>query len=250
MALECFDVEHAYFGCPQDLFGVSLSLEKGDFIVLYGKRNSGKTPLLKALSGFEKPNKGKVTLDGKDIFSVKGKDRNIVLTLERDGFLRLRSLYYNLNYPLKIRKVPKKEREAIVDDIIDKTFLNGALWKTGKMLQEPEYSKATVARALVREADYYLFDNPFRFLTVSQRREIFLSLIPLLLNLKGGVLYATDSIEEVVYLNKKTYILDGGKIIAGGTVSEFLKSQDDTVKCIFYDDLTKSFLKSYEVNNE
>ena len=127
MALCCKEIEHTYFGCPQDLFGVSLMLEKGEFAVLFGKRNSGKTPLLKALSGFEKPNVGTVSIDDKDIFTVKPKARNVVLTLERNGFFPLRSLYYNLQYPLKIRKVPKKERRERADIILDKTNLNGAV---------------------------------------------------------------------------------------------------------------------------
>lgn len=243
MTLKCTDIEHTYFGCPQDLFGVSLSVEKGEFVVILGKRSAGKTPLLKALAGFEKPNKGTVTLDDNDIFKIKGKNRNIVLTLERDGFFKYRSVAKNLEYPLKLRKVKKKERIKIVDDIIEKTHLEGAYYKPAMMLEEPDYSKASVARALVRQADYYLLDNPFRYVTVSERREVFLMLKPLIESLSGGVIYATDSIDEAIYFNKRTIILDHGKIVFDGDLSQAIH---DKVIDWICDDITRKTLEFYK----
>ena len=224
MILRGDKITHKYFGYAKCLTDVDIECSKGKKITLYGVAKSGKTTLLKILAGLDKPLSGSVFIDNNNISAIKKRDRNIALTLAENALFKYRSVYYNLRYPLKIRGYDKKEIAANLNDIADKFNINGVMYHSARMLEQPILSKVILARALIRNADFYLLDNPFKLLTHSARVMCFNSYYKYIEQLEGGVIYASDSIEEIAYINSYTYILNNGVIVGKGLFSDIVNN--------------------------
>ena len=194
---------------------LSFSARKGEIFCIFGKSESGKTSLLKGLSGLAPIKDGKITLDGENYSEKSIFEKNVFLMHEDLGFFENKTLAYNLEYPLKIRRDPSAEIKT--KEVAEKYGLSDLLNIKAKKLNKTDRVKAAFARCENRNADVFLFDNPF--VSLENRAELFARFLPFLQEKSktAVVIYATDSIDEIKKINGEVLILNYGIKHQAGT---------------------------------
>lgn len=219
---------------------LSLECDKGECASILAGKEGGKTSLLKCIAGLYPAQSGEILINGIDITKKPPKDRDVMLLYEDGGLFKLRSVFYNLSYPLKIRKIEKdiiKEKILVAAQKLDITHL---LFEKVNTLSDSEKLKVMFARALLRQASVYLFDDIFRIAQPQERQSLFSELLPLIKELEGAVLFATSSADEAMTVGKKIVIMNYGYVVDEGDIS-LLKNSP---RCL----TSYKFMHSYATN--
>ena len=217
--LVCKDLTVQYFGYDAAISGISTTFSDG-INVVFAAEKGGKTTFLKALAGII-PHQGELTLDGENVDDISLQDRDFQMLFDDYALFSRRSVRYNLEYPLKLRKVPKAERRARVEEI-------APLFDLEIMLDAPvyrlnEWLKVTLVlcRAYLRRPRVLLIDNIFSKLSLPERKEAFRRFLSLFR--EGIVIYATDSTEEAAALSKEIKFLSCGYLMQEGSADELAR---------------------------
>lgn len=215
--LTCKDFTVKYFGYDAAISSVTTTFSDGINVVYAGKKG-GKTTFLKAIAGIV-PHQGELLLDGEDLENVSLKDRDFQMLFDDYALFSRRSVRYNLEYPLRLRKMPKQERRQAVEDV-------ASLFDLDVMLDAPVYRlnewlkvALTLCRAYLRRPKVLLIDNIFSKLAPTERKEAFLRFMPLFQ--EGIVIYATDSHEEAAALSDHIKFLSYGYLMQEGSAEAF-----------------------------
>lgn len=215
-------VEKSYLYGAKALDDLSFSIDTEERISLLGVSGSGKTTLIKTIAGIVTPEKGRIYLDGRDITDLPPKFRSVKVVYDKEGLFNRRTVAYNLEYPLKIRKYPKKER---------KIAMLGAAEKYGFPAVTDDYvfrqDDETKLRIALSRLDLYqssltLLDNPFSVLTGERRTAVFVELLPKIVSAVKTALFATDSLEEAFSFADNALFLHEGKIVDSGNLKHFI----------------------------
>ena len=209
--LEIKDLHQSYFYGTNALNGISFVLNDGEKLAVLSKNGGGKTSLLKCIAGLFPSSSGSIILDGKDITNLKVKDRGLRMVYDDGGLIRNRSVSFNLTYPLKLRKLPKNERLGIVYQTAKDYGLEAFFKEQAFRLFTPEIIALALARLELRDSSLTLIDDVFS-----------------IANLKGNVIFATDSVEEAFSFSDKVLVLNNGYQDQIGTLEE-LKSNPQTL---------------------
>lgn len=165
---------------------------KTDRIAVYGAEKSGKSSLLRLLSGIDAPSTGQISINNETINSI---DKNIFFSFRDGGFFPNKTLFYNLSYPLKIRKV--FDTEERVDKVIKEFELEKYARVKVKKLSAENKASAIMAKLKLRNTKMLLLDNPFGMLEDKTRDIYFEKLSEYIKSYNGIVVYATDKLEEL-----------------------------------------------------
>lgn len=199
-----------------------LRAEQGQIYTVVGDSESGKTSLLKCIAGLIAPIEGSIYLNEKELTKLKTKDKNVCMIYEDGCFFENRTVFYNLAYPLKIRKIDKVEIEKIIKDAIRWSGVAESLLKVKvKKISSDERFLLSIKRAYIREADIFLFDDPLK--NLHERREEYFQLLKKLMVEKSKsaiVIYATTSGEECREIGGYCSFLNYGITIQRGTVED------------------------------
>ena len=207
-------IEHLhlqFFGHEETLHDVSLRCKEG-VSVIYGETGSGKTALLKCVAGIN-DYAGDITLDGAPL--ALGKEGDVGMVFDDLALFKRRSLYYNLTYPLRLRKLDKRQWQQTISPVLGrwglgKTILDNPTYRASREVQV----RLTLARANLTKRKVLLLDNPLGGLSPDIRQAVFWELSQYLRHYEGVVLYATDDIDEVRSLQAPTAVLSGGYLLA------------------------------------
>ena len=217
--LECKGFTVQYFGYSPAISSVTTVFSSG-LNVIYAAEKGGKTTFLKAIAGIL-PYKGELLLDGEDFSSIPLKQRDVQMLFDDYALFSRHSARSNLEYPLRLRKVPKEERRKRVEEA-------AALFDLDVMIDAPVYKlnewhklSIVLCRAYLREAKVLLIDNVFSGLDPLSRKEALLRYLPMLTG-KGIVIYATDLPSEAAALSKEIKLLSYGYLLQEGAPEDFL----------------------------
>ena len=215
--LTCRNVHTKYFGYEESICGFSADFSDG-FNVVFGAEKSGKTTLLKSLAGLIS-SEGDILLDDTDVRTLSLKDRDFAFVFDDLALFSRRSVLYNLEYPLKLRKVPKAERRHLAREA-------AALFDLEVMIECPVYKlnawhrvALALCRAYLRKAAVTFIDNVFACLDVCTRKEAFYRFMPLFAD-RGILIYATDLASEAAFLSNDIYYLNYGYLLQRGSFSD------------------------------
>ncbi len=227
---------HKSFSTLEVLKGTSFQVEKGEILALIGRSGYGKSVLLKLVAGLLKPDRGRVLIDGEDIFSMTG--RRLQEIRRRFGFLFQSgalfdslTLFENVAFPLREKdKLGEEEIRKRVLDLLDHVDLRGAEGKYTAQISGGMMKRAALARALVGNPEIMLFDEPTTGLDPIIACAI-LNLIDSLHKRLGftGIL-VTHEIPAVFQFVQKVAMLHEGKVLILGTPEQILSSQDPVVR--------------------
>ena len=214
MELRIRQLHLTFFGHEKCLHAIDLSATDG-LTVLYGETGSGKTALLKCVAGIN-AYEGEITLD--DVPIRYGKDGDVGMVFDDLALFHRRSLWYNLTYPLRIRKVPKAEWESLLAPVRKDWGLEKVIWENATFrTSESIRVRVALARAMLTPRKVLLLDNPLCRLTPDERRQVFRMLAARLRQYPGVVVYSTDDVEEARALRAPMAVLSGGYLLAHDT---------------------------------
>lgn len=187
---------------------LDLEIKDNEFICIIGPSGCGKSTLLKMLAGFEKPTKGKIIYNGKEIESV-GYERAMVF--QEDAVFPWLKVRDNVSYGLKVRNVPRDELKRRVDQFIDKVGLNGFENAWPKELSGGMRKRVDLARVLANNPETILMDEPFGALDAMTKEMLQEELVKIWEGSKKTIVFVTHDIEEALFLADRIVVLQNIK---------------------------------------
>ena len=217
---------HLAYGSNRILTGVSMQLEQGEVVSLLGPSGSGKTTLLRAVAGLEAPQQGRIRIDGQPVFDgqaaleVPAERRNLGLVFQSYALWPHRTVFDNVAYGLKLRKVDSGEIKRRVQEALDNLGLGPLGQRLPHQLSGGQQQRVAIARALVYNPPVILMDEPLSNLDAKLREEARAWLRELILELQLSALVVTHDQGEAMAMSDRILLLNNGVIEQQGTPLE------------------------------
>ena len=208
------------FGETDVLNGITLSIEKGEFITFLGASGCGKTTTLRIIAGLEHPEEGHVFLDGKEVTSLSPNERDVNTVFQNYALFPHMNVEANVGYGLKIRKVPKGEIKTRVKEMLELVQLEGYEKRMPSELSGGQKQRVAIARALVNRPKLLLLDEPLGALDLKLRRSMQIELKRLQKKLGITFLYITHDQEEAINMSDRIVVMKDGQFEQIGTPNE------------------------------
>lgn len=202
------------------LENINLKFESSAINVVLGRTLSGKTSLLRILAGLDRPTRGTILINGQNVTGVSVRKRSVAMVYQQ--FINYPSLtiYENIASPLKIASVKKSEIDRRVHKTAEMLHIDDLLERLPTELSGGQQQRTAIARALVKEADLLLLDEPLVNLDYKLREELRVELQEIFKQHKSIVVYTTTEPSEALMLEGKIVIIDEGHIIQSGLTQQ------------------------------
>jgi len=210
--LEISNVTKIYEGSNPAVSDVSLSIDKGEFVVLVGPSGCGKSTLLRMIAGLEEITSGTISLDGKVLNDVEPRDRDIAMVFQNYALYPHLSVFDNMAFSLKMRKVPKDQIAQKVDEVAETLGLKEYLHRKPRALSGGQRQRVAVGRAIVRDPKVFLFDEPLSNLDANMRLQMRAELRGLHARLKSTMVYVTHDQVEAMTMGTRIVVLKDGEM--------------------------------------
>ncbi len=208
------------FGSNRVIENLNLHVRHGEMFVLLGPSGCGKSTILRLIAGLEQPDSGQILIDGKVINNIAPKDRNVAMVFQNYALYPHMTIYDNLAFPLKVKKVAKEEIDRLVNKQARLLGLDDLLERKPRTLSGGQRQRVALGRALVREPAIFLFDEPLSNLDAKLRVSTRTEIASLQRILDATMVYVTHDQEEALSLGHRIAILDQGKLQQIGTPRE------------------------------
>jgi ABC-type sugar transport system ATPase subunit len=195
------------------LRGIDLSIELGDFTVIYGLPASGKSVLMRLLMGLEKPTEGQIRLRGGDAAKISPGDRNIGYVPQSFALYPHYNVFQNIAYPLKMQHMPLAQIEPNVIEAARLLNIENLLEKRPDQISGGQKQRVAIARGIVKKTDIYVLDDPLAGLDFKLREQLVDDLKRLHANFGMTFIYTTSDPIESLSLAKHIAVLDGGRMV-------------------------------------
>ena len=255
---------------------VSITINDGEFVVLVGPSGCGKTTLLRMVAGLEDITEGEIAIGDKTVNEVAPKDRDIAMVFQNYALYPHMSVFDNMAFSLKLRKLPKNEIEKKVKDAAKTLEIGELLDRKPKALSGGQRQRVAMGRAIVRNPQAFLMDEPLSNLDAKLRVQMRAELGQLHTQLQTTTLYVTHDQVEAMTMGDRVAVIRKGELQQIDTPREIysnpknifvagfigspsmnfvyakIKSKDDVIELTFgdnqitYKDEKKEKLKSFE----
>ncbi|MEH7525803.1 ABC transporter ATP-binding protein [Bacillus sp. JJ1503] len=195
------------------LDNVSLNIKKGEFMTILGPSGSGKTTLLKLIAGFEKINKGIILINSQDISKKKSYERNIGMVFQNYALFPHMTVYNNVAYPLKNRKINKAKIKEMVDRILELVDLKEYSERYPSQLSGGQQQRVALARAIVFKPPFILLDEPLSALDKNLRNHMQIEMKRIHDYVGATTLAVTHDQEEALTMSDRICVMKDGKIL-------------------------------------
>lgn len=196
------------------LKGVSLSLERGDYLTIVGPTGAGKTIFLESIVGFWRPNRGRIVLDGRDITTEPPENRHVGIVYQDYALLPHMTVYRNIAYGLKKHK--PQNMDAAIRKMARSLHIDHLLHRKPTTLSGGEQQRAALARVLIVEPTLLLMDEPFSALDPRTRRRARLLLKEAIGERKTTVVHITHDLDDAWALADKLAVFKDGRLLQLG----------------------------------
>ena len=214
------------------LKGVSMHLQKGEVVALLGPSGSGKTTLLRAVAGLESPKAGTIHIgersvfDGARGFEMPAEQRNLGLVFQSYALWPHKTVFDNVAYPLKLRKLPASEIKDKVNEVLKNLGLGHLGERFPHQLSGGQQQRVAIARALVYNPPVILLDEPLSNLDAKLREEARAFLRELIVRMGLSALMVTHDQAEAMAISDRILLLNNGKIEQQGTPQSMYETPD------------------------
>ncbi len=192
--------------------GVSLDIDDGEFVVLLGPSGCGKTTTLRCIAGLETPDEGYIYIDGNVVNSLPPKDRDIAMVFQNYALYPHMTVYDNMAFPLRMRKLPKNEIDRRVKEAARLLNIQHLLNRRPKQLSGGEQQRVALGRAIVRQPKAFLMDEPLSNLDAKLRVYMRAELKRLQKDLKITTVYVTHDQAEAMAMADRIAVMNRGRI--------------------------------------
>lgn len=217
--LELKDISKS-FGDVAAVKGTSIVLEKGEFLSLLGPSGCGKSTTLSMIAGFLRPDAGEIVVDGKVINRVPPQHRRIGLVFQDYAIFSKLTVRANLAFGLEARRMPRAERERLIDEYAKLFSLTDILKQRGSALNMSEMQRVALARVLITKPQLLLLDEPMSNLDAAQRAGLRGEMKQLQKELQQTILYVTHDQIEAMSMSDRIAVMPEGAICQVGSPEE------------------------------
>ena len=205
---------------------INLTIEDGQFFVLLGPSGAGKTTTLRCIAGLEKIDSGSILFDNELVTEDQPASRDVSFVFQQFSLYPHYTVYENLAFPLRspMRKLPEDEIKTKIEDISKMLKISNKLKNKATELSGGEMQRVAIGRALVRNPNIYLMDEPLSSLDAKLRESLRVELKSIQTNLNATILYVTHDQAEATTLADKIGVLKEGKIVQIGTPEEIYEN--------------------------
>lgn len=203
---------------------VSFGIEKGKLIGLLGPSGSGKTTILRMIAGLETPDSGDIFIDGKRVNDIAPSKRGIGFVFQSYALFRYMTVYENIAFGLKIRKVSKKEIKERVLDLLQLVGLKGLEDRYPHQLSGGQRQRVAFVRAIAPNPSLLLLDEPFAAIDAKVRQELRIWLKEMIEKLGITSIFVTHDQDEAIEVADEIIIVNGGRIEQKGSPFDIYKN--------------------------
>ena len=206
----------------------NLEIKDTEFIVILGPSGCGKTTTMRMVAGLEDPTAGEILIDGQVVNDLEPKDRDVAMVFQNYGLYPNLSVYENIRFPLKVRKVDPNTHDERVRKAASLVELDELLERKPKELSGGQKQRVALARAIVREPKIFLMDEPLSNLDAKLRVSTRAQIKHLQYELKVTTIYVTHDQIEAMTLADRVIVMSKGKIQQIGTPKDIYNNPANT----------------------
>src|SRR3954464_6994005 len=208
--IELVHLSKTYSGDVIAVRDLNLKVAEGEFVVLVGPSGCGKTTALRMIAGLEEISSGEIRIGGKVVNDLAPRDRDIAMVFQNYALYPHKTVYENLAFGLRMRKVPKDEQRRRVEEIAQKLGLADMLDRRPAQLSGGQRQRVAMGRAIVREPKAFLMDEPLSNLDAKLRVQMRAEIARIQKALEVTTLYVThDQIEAMTMGDRVAVMRDG-----------------------------------------
>jgi multiple sugar transport system ATP-binding protein len=199
-----------YYGALEVIHGVSVGIADGEFVILVGPSGCGKSTLLRMVAGLETVSSGQIKIGDRVVNQLAPKDRDIAMVFQNYALYPHKTVAENLSFALKLRRIPKPEMEARVKRAAEILDLTPYLQRYPRQLSGGQRQRVAMGRAIVRDPQVFLFDEPLSNLDAKLRVQMRAEIKELHQRLKTTTIYVThDQVEAMTMADRIVVMRDG-----------------------------------------
>jgi len=210
-ALSIREVRKAHQGTPI-LKGINLEIEDGEFLCLVGPSGCGKSTLLSMIAGLDTIDSGEVHIGGRVVNHLSPKDRDIAMVFQSYALYPNMTVRQNISFGLEIRKVPASERDAIVARVAQTLQMEHLLDRKPSQLSGGQRQRVAMGRAIARDPQLFLFDEPLSNLDAKLRVEMRTEIKLLHKRMGTTIVYVTHDQIEAMTLSDRIAVMRAGEV--------------------------------------
>jgi len=224
--IELKNLSKTYNKKIEALHDINFTIEDGQFFVLLGPSGAGKTTTLRCIAGLEKIDNGSILFNDESVTEDQPASRDVCFVFQQYSLYPHYSVYENLAFPLRspMRKLPEEEIKIKVESIASMLKISNKLNNKATQLSGGEMQRVAIGRALVREPNLYLMDEPLSSLDAKLRESLRVELKNIQTNLNSTILYVTHDQAEATTLADKIGVLKEGHLVQIGTPEEIYEN--------------------------
>src|SRR6266576_5057400 len=217
MATVTLDSVRKSFGDREVVHGVSCAVGDGELVVVVGPSGCGKSTLLRMVAGLETVSAGTVAIDGRVVNGVEPKDRDIAMVFQNYALYPHMSVYDNMAYGLRMRRMTRREIRPRVDRAAAILQLDGLLQRKPRQLSGGQRQRVAMGRAIVRDPKVFLFDEPLSNLDAKLRVQMRTEIKKLHKRVETTMIYVTHDQVEAMTLADRVVVMRDGRVEQVGT---------------------------------
>lgn len=229
---------------------VNLNIEPHEFLVLVGPSGCGKTTILRMIAGLEEMTSGTINIDGKIVNDVEAKDRDIAMVFQNYALYPHMTVFENMAFGLKMRRVDKKEIRAKVESASKALGIFDLLERRPHQLSGGQRQRVALGRAIVRNPKIFLMDEPLSNLDAKLRVEMRAEIISLFQDRNATFVYVTHDQTEAMTMGTRIVVMNEGEIQQEGTPKEIYESPVNTFVASFIGNNKMNFINAEVIEKD
>ncbi|WP_185802869.1 ABC transporter ATP-binding protein [Pontivivens nitratireducens] len=208
------------YGAVKVLYETDISVEEGEFLVLVGPSGCGKSTLLNMIAGLEDVTSGDIAIKGRSMIGVKPAERNIAMVFQSYALYPNMTVRGNISFGMEMHGIAKPERERKIDEVAELLQIQPLLDRKPGQLSGGQRQRVAMGRALTRDPDVFLFDEPLSNLDAKLRVDMRTEIKKLHQKLGTTIVYVTHDQIEALTLSTRIAVMYGGYVQQLGTPKE------------------------------
>lgn len=212
-SVELKGLEKVYPNGFKAVHGIDLTINDGEFMVFVGPSGCAKSTSLRMIAGLEDISAGEIKIGDRVVNNIPPKDRKIAMVFQNYALYPHMSVYDNMAFSLKMKKVPKNEIKQKVEEAAKILEIEDLLHRKPKQLSGGQRQRVAVGRAIVRDPEVFLFDEPLSNLDAKLRVNMRVQLTQLHQKLKNTMIYVTHDQVEAMTMGDRICVMNLGKIM-------------------------------------
>jgi multiple sugar transport system ATP-binding protein len=231
------------FGSVTAVDDIGFEVRDGEFLTIVGPSGCGKTTTLRCIAGLETPTEGRIVFDGEDVTDVPVNERNLAMMFQSIALYPHMTLRENIEYPLKVKGVPRSERERAVEEAARIMQMSESLDTYPGNLSGGQRQRVALARTVVGDPVAFLMDEPLSDLDAKLKVEIRKEIQRIHRRIGQPAVYVTHDQEEAMTMSDRIVVMNDGTIEQIGDVDEVYRYPANTFVAEFIGNPSMNFLR-------